>query len=443
MRLLHGMTAITILVSSFANSATTFAQYSDVSGNQRVTKAPDSQVLYSEDTDQTPHFQSVLPNPIQQGNSPAGFQGWPQISPYDSRYVEHYNENGLWFRESRAPSNAKYDWGVNAVFFRLRQPEEALFGNKAFRLADSSTVGLLDPIVIGRANGSDHTFDNDFKTEGIAAHFGMEKDDGTGMQISGWWATDVTEQFKVGQDADPSDPATTIASPAIPVNNGAAGDQLRFNRLFRIRYSEEAFHAKVDFMRRAWWGRGSLIVRPMWGFHYLHLREGLLFDGVDGPALFSAALSSNIRSHLYGPHLGFQAKIGSDNFRIVAGTRFILYVNSEKIRLTGSNFGNPTIVNTGFSGSFSKSTSNTHISPAFEQSIKLEAKLFSFVPVLNRVDILNNTTFQLGFTFFNVAEVARPGRSIVFNGLPLIPAIRVDRSKWSFNSLEGGFVVRY
>ena len=121
----------------------------------------------------------------------------------------------------------------------------------------------------------------------------------------------------------------------------------------------------------------------------------------------------------------------------------IVFANIEKLRMEGDNFGTPAQVNLGGVNSFTQTITTAHLSPAFEQTVHVEARVMQFVPLLNRVTVLKNAMFRGGFTFFNVAEVARPGRSVRYRGLPQTPELIVDRSKWSFVSWDLGLLFEY
>jgi len=193
-----------------------------------------------------------------------------------------------------------------------------------------------------------------------------------------------------------------------------------------------------------WWKSGAITLRPISGIRYMLLREALKFKGIDGgPSLFTSYMNTKTRTHLVGPEIGLQAEMGGDSFKIVAVSRFILFANIEKLRLEGDNYGTAAQVNLGAINSFSQTITNAHLSPAFEQTVHVEAKLLQFVPFVNRVDLFREASFRVGFTFFNVAEVARPGRSVRHRGLPQTPELVTDRSKWSFLSWDLGVLFKY
>jgi hypothetical protein len=385
----------------------------------------------------TPHYSAQLSS----GGVPPGMLPHPAISPFEHRFSEHSIENGLWMHDSSS-SPRRFYGGVSAVLFRLRKPEEALFGDSAFR-----AVATGSPITIGVANGTNHVFDKHFKSEGIRIHWGFIDADDTGLEATAWWATDVTQQFKLGQDADASNPSLAIAMPpSIPVANGGAGDNLIFDRMFRLKYVQEAVNVHADRLFSPWWKSENIKVRPLGGIRYMYLREGMHFTGIaGGPPYYTGALNTNIRSHLVGPQIGLQAVIGGDSFKIITGTRVVVFANIEKIRLEGNNFGTPAQVGLGggSANAFTQTLTTSHLSPAFEQTVHIEANVMQFVPYLNTFDIMRNATFRAGFTFFNVAEVARPGRSVRYRGLPQFPEAISDRSKWSFVSWDFGLNFTY
>jgi hypothetical protein len=389
----------------------------------------------------------VLPPSGGPPSLPPGTLPYPQISPFEHRFSEHGIENGLWMHDVN-DSPRRYYGGVTAMALRVRKPERALVGNPkfAFLLAVSQNA----PVTIGQPYNGTHIFDKNFKTEGIRLHWGFVDADDTGMEFVAWWATDVTQQFKIGQDADASDPATTVQfAPGIPVENGSGGDVLLFDRMYRIRYSQEAINLQFERGMTAIWKSSGIKIRPVWGIKYLFLRERMMWDGVGGgnlggfPPLFSGFMNTSIRSHMVGPQLGLRGEFGGDSFKIVAGSRFIIFGNIERLRLEGDNYGNPFQVALGNINSFSQTIRNSHLSPAYEFTIHGEAKVLQFVPLLNRYDFFKEASLRVGFTLFNVAEVARPGRSVRHNGLPMTPELITDRSKWSYTAWDFGLSFKY
>lgn len=383
------------------------------------------------------HFSAVLPAGGHGMGVPPGMSPHPGISPFDHRYSQHINENGQWFHDFNSRPR-KYYGGIAAMRFRLQNPEHAFIGDKNF-----AALAAVPPITIGTTSGAGHhVLRDNTNTEGIRIHAGLIDPDDTGWEATVWWASDVTNQFKLGQDTTPG---LVIAAPSIPVSiGGGAGASLQFNQLFRLKYVQEAANAQVDRLFKPIWQSGSIKVRPIGGLRYTYIREGLHFSGIDGgPPIFTGSLNTNIRSHLVGPQIGFQAAVGGNNLRVISGTRFMLFANMERLHLEGSNFGTAAQVALGGVNSFSQVIRNTHLSPGFEQTLHVEANLLQHIPYLNTFDLMKRAKFRMGVTYFSVAEIARPGRSVRYRGLPQTPELITDRSKWSFISWDFGLHFTY
>lgn len=158
-------------------------------------------------------------------------------------------------------------------------------------------------------------------------------------------------------------------------------------------------------------------------------------------------LKNYTRSDMVGPEIGVRYDLGGKKFKLWGQTKFGILANSERTRLSGDNIGMVTRQNNfnlpspenNRPNRFSDRKNNSHVSPILEQSIFMEAPIFSSIPLLKRVKILRNARFRFGYTLVYVGEVARPYESIVWRGHPaegLYPTIDVDRSSWWTKNLS-------
>lgn len=168
-------------------------------------------------------------------------------------------------------------------------------------------------------------------------------------------------------------------------------------------------------------------------------------------------VNSKVDTHLAGPELGIQFDIGGDKFKIWGQTKVGIMANQETIEIEGDNVGmivradpddpdrpkaliDPTADNPN-PNAFTDRQSHTHISPLFEQSIFMEMKLFDKIPVLKRMQLLEEAKFKFGYTYIVAGEVARPYDSIRWQGMPtrgLFPSINVKRESWSVGTWSVG-----
>ncbi len=157
-------------------------------------------------------------------------------------------------------------------------------------------------------------------------------------------------------------------------------------------------------------------------------------------APYTAYLNAETRTHLAGPEVGLRYDLGSDHFKFWGQTKVALLANHETTRIEGDNIGaatkgdllNPTPTNA-TPNKFSDKEDHNHVSPMFEQGIYMDAQLFHYVPVLNRISLFDEANFQLGYTVVVIGEVARPHESIKWLGNPsqgLFPKVSTSRESW-------------
>lgn len=89
-----------------------------------------------------------------------------------------------------------------------------------------------------------------------------------------------------------------------------------------------------------------------------------------------------------------------------------------------NNLNGPTL------NAFSDRKTTLHMSPLFEQSLTAEIPIFEHMPVLHRVQLLEDAKLRLGWTFLLVGEVADPNQSVDYSAvnprLDLFPQIQTE-----------------
>jgi hypothetical protein len=401
---------------------------------------------------------SYRPMPPDQAYGPAmpGMQPWPQVSPFEHRYSEHRNEGGLWTLRNNDASR-KYYGGFGAMLFQMRHPDRGLFGNQSVAVVQGNRPAGRDLITIGTNNFApipDSIFTDTFNTEGVRVYWGYWDADDTGLELVGWWASQVTEDFNAFQSFDPNNPPPFVARGyVVPTNNGQIGGaMLFFDGSLKTRYRMSAANGQFTKMLRTIWEWNDMLkVRPSVGARYTFLQEGLFFNGFnysDTVAPYESTLNTHINSHMAGPEIGIHSEIGAGSFmKVTTGTKFILYINHEVRHLDGSNFIDiASLTGPGafpFPGAFSDADSATHISPAFEQTVHFEAKVFELVPFLNRMDFFKNAKLRGGLTFLDIGLISRPNKSTKYNSFPLVPTLKTSRSSWNFLAWDVGLHFEY
>ena len=154
-------------------------------------------------------------------------------------------------------------------------------------------------------------------------------------------------------------------------------------------------------------------------------------------------INSQVVSNLSGPELGFQYDLGrTKGIQVTGSTRVAAMFNNEKLRMSGDNIGNfmgtelaaadpvtdatvsTNMFNTNTTqgpslNAFSDTSSSTHLSPLFEQSLNAQVPIFGRVPVLQDMWQLEDAKLSLGWTFLLIGQVAEPNDSIVYDSSPV------------------------
>lgn len=394
-------------------------------------------------------------------------QPWPGISPFEHRFSEHRNEGGLWTLRNNDAAR-KYFVGVSAMLFQNKNPERGVIG-------DRKAAGILgQPTADGRefypVNGDAvlaqvPIFSNAFTTEGIRANWGYWDPDETGLEIIGWWGSQVRQRFRTPAVFDIQNPVETIG-PTIPaLQIDGTPIYLFYDGSFKAEYVQELWNAQIQRMARPMFRWNDVfVVRPMYGARYFGLSEQQNIDAYDflpGPGfgfVDPMYIHNSVVSHMAGPQIGLHYILGGDFFKVVCGTQFILFINHERQKLNGFNFGSQS-QRSGFPQNdpfyndaqivpagarfFSDSSSSTHVSPAFEQTVQFQMKLFSLIPYVNRMDFFKNATVTGGLTFLDIGLVTRPSKSISYVALPGKPSLETDRSSFSTLAWDVGVQFSY
>lgn len=248
---------------------------------------------------------------------------------------------------------------------------------------------------------------------------------------------------------------------------------INYDLFFQVVHESEVAGTALNYYFTPVVKKKNFRIRPMasFGYNFIHERFGLAgessglittfedvgtlvdFDtdageggddgGGDGDgdfevfAPYSSALSSNVRSHLFGPTVGAGIDAGGEAFLLSGFARAGLAANIETVKLDGfglgfgqaNAFGIPvddddddTVLPGTFDlQEFSEEQTFSHVSPTFEFHIEANAPLLRYVPGINKIRVFDQARFSLGFDFFAAYEVARP----------------VDQIRW-VSSDEGG-----
>ncbi|MEX0715471.1 MAG: hypothetical protein WD066_02745 [Planctomycetaceae bacterium] len=428
-------------------------------------------------------YPTNTPVAVQQGATglPPGANPWPQISPYDNAFDQHYQKDGLWHR--MVSNDFDRTVIVEGLVTRYRRPSGSFVGStdidsqiffggvaQAQGFSPSSPVNLRTGVF------------NDIwdETGGVRVRLGHMQPDGSGLEFTGFWGGHYRNSLLFG---DPNANFNDIDSlradnPGLPLDNGTGPDPLfpassntnaYYDKNVLIAYSEEAFGGSLTWYTSRAWDLKALKVRPTMGVRYVGIREKFHFRGRGsggndfvqfppgtGPTVgnntprnpraapdFEGTIDSTVRNHLFGPEIGLRLDLGSDDFKIISESKIAVAGVYEDFDLSGKGLGNGAFDPTYDPlSTFSDSTDHGHVSPVVEQTLSLEANIFGYVPVLKKVELLDRARFRFGYTLTWIGEIQRPD-SITYLASPVFPQIKSARTDWYMQNFNAGVSWKY
>lgn len=329
-------------------------------------------------------------------------------------------------------------------------------------------------------------------TLGTQIRWGFENEDDTGVLLNGFWAFEDDARYTDGYDRINGVPVTqsltqslggqnlrirgTVAyytgEPILGIPEFGAGRTAKYDILFDMKHTTESAGTNFNLYSLPIYKTSAVKIRPSYGARYLYIHEGFGFRGVDSgftydideetyrPSTsltyvhdqYEAHLNSDVKSHLAGPEIGLRYDLGDDDssFKMWGETIFGLLANNETINVDGDNIGdplvegrfenllNPRMLDPTFQSQFADKKSNVHVSPVFQQSIFAEFAAFRSLPIIRKMSVFEDTSFRFGYTFLWVGEVSRPAEAIKWQGFPLYPEARVNRTSWWMHQLNFG-----
>jgi hypothetical protein len=192
-------------------------------------------------------------------------------------------------------------------------------------------------------------------------------------------------------------------------------------------------------------------------------------EGFSNHLIVESFINSYAVSDLAGPEIGFQYEVVDTGDLTLSGhTRVAAMFNRERLRIRGDNIGNAMGIevipdpitgnnistrmfdtdrtNGDSQNAFADSKSSTHVSPLLEQSLTAQIPLFSQIPVLQDVNILDGARLNVGWSFLLIGEVADPNQSIIYQSSPItgvFPEVSPKRSNFYQNTLSVGLNWEY
>jgi len=402
------------------------------------------------------------------GSYPDTYNAWPNISPYDNKFSQHYNAKGLWYHDWNNKRRS-YFFNADALVSKFKDPEELLIGDSrvAFfpQLQPFFPVdgGVFHSTTVAPAGIDEFAVERQSELDpispGVRLNWGFFDPDDSGFELVGYWLSDSEHLFKRGLDQTDGNFLNSRITAGLPLFDGTElGTIVGFDQLLG---------AEMNRILTPRFRFGPFDFRPILGLRYMYIRERFTFNGRDSglaplqfnpdgtidPSVlpdmdssvppFSSFLNSSVRSHLAGPQIGIRNDFGGEFIHVTSQGMFGILFNREDLELDGGGIGD------GFSPTFDpdkefhQQDDHLHVSPMLEYSITAELAVFKFIPMLRRINALESARLRAGYRITGVFEVARPNDTIEFNGQPLEPRILNNRSKFYVQGFHFGFNWNY
>lgn len=270
-------------------------------------------------------------------------------------------------------------------------------------------------------------------------------------------------------------------SPTIADILGAQGVTQKYDILFNIERRQEVAGTNLAYYMNPLFKTSGVMLRPFLGARYMYVDEGFGFRGIDSgfsydlqgvttgggttaPSFrpipttlvqvyqqFEATLNSTVQTHLAGPEVGLRYDLGGgEDFKVWGATTLGLMANYSNLSLNGNNIGE--VFATEFvyginmlneDARFATKANHSRVSPMFEQTLAVDAKIFEALPYVNEVPILNTAMFHFGYTFSAIAHMNRPLDVVNWNGFPLTPTLNNNTQTFLLHRFNFGLEWKY
>lgn len=432
----------------------------------------------------------------------ANYQPYPGLDLFRFSRQETYNSQGLWF-QNFLNRNRTYKGSIEHMIVAFGQPGDALIGSPQGRRLPDLLADTTEDTLNETANEQVLTayfpaltmdvFGEDANTQGIRLRWGWENEDGTELEFNGWYAGEGQHNLFINNglagleliDPDAANDlrdefeivgvsAISVFNPGIPVVDGLGGenDRLVFDEFFALSFETTAHGAGATFVNRPLIRRDGISLKPIWGIRYLHINETLFFAGSDSGADFvfgipsdrlglpednttvpllgvrDSTLESSARSFIGGPEIGIRLDLGDNDLKVKFHAVSGLGANYHRLELQGDDFGNQLLSDGTFADvfndtPFSDEETQTTVSPFAEVGVNAEIRIIQYIPLLNKVDLLDDALLTLSGNYLVAGLVAKPQESVVYQSLPLTPVLNVERGTWEMFSFNWGLTFVY
>lgn len=288
---------------------------------------------------------------------------------------------------------------------------------------------------------------------GLRLVFGLEDEDQSGFDWTGFWISGQAQTFSRGLD-DPTRPRLTnmvmfqSAFTTLDVRGVGSNlpmyEVLDYNQLFRLKHESETAGTDLALYHTPMVDYGWLVLRPLYGARYNYISEQFNFTGRDnglfvvynqrgaaqegkvlpnnpnvGPLTaysifpYETSVTSKVQSHLYGPEVGADMQLGGEYFTINSAVKTGVVANTEKLALGAYGFGLQEAI-TGQRAFFSDSKTHTRVAPFVEFNANADMNIFPIIPYVNRAPFFKNARLNAGWSTLVVGNLQRPMDQIVW-----------------------------
>lgn len=340
---------------------------------------------------------------------------WPSPSIYGPRFAQQRNDGGLWHYDEDNSASRRY-FGIDFLWMETPAPGEKQVGHPVHNPPSGGLSANL--------NGIDHSLG----LTGFRTFVGIDNPDETGFQLSGFWLNRGTNGMY--------QPAFVTRPIAVQLYNPATstiGQPAFFDKFLAVDNTVQTWGAQGDWFATPLLGGKGNMLRADYGVRYMGIAQELDFSA-DDTVVGRFGLHSAVKNQLVGPQAGLRWDFGGDALKITGTGIAGALVNFEKTELSTFNYNSETAILGGAGGASGfQEESHTKISPMLEFGFTAEMPLFSYLPLINRVPVIRDGVFRIGYTWTGIFITSRPSESFTWT----TPLPRLDYTANKMFQLQG------
>ncbi|WP_150105967.1 hypothetical protein [Rubinisphaera brasiliensis] len=176
---------------------------------------------------------------------------------------------------------------------------------------------------------------------------------------------------------------------------------------------------------------------------------------------YETQVNASTHSRVAGPEIGLKTDLGGgDNLKVSFLATAGVMATSESLKLNGFGVYNHFVnrvdpdndeltpdggaIGTGVGGlsdeetTFEDSSTVTHVSPTFDLSLSAEFRVFQYLPVVRKLQFMEDAKFRTSYGFLWVGNISRPQDSVNYTTYPVNPSLDPRRSGWTMQQWTFG-----